>query len=83
MQKESGAQGTLGAEGERGVRVKEERIVGRGTVEEGGVDAAEGRGAAAGKVEIEELKLEEEGNGLLVPSAWFSMELCFWLRLRY
>lgn len=83
MLKESGAQGTLGAEGERGVRVKEERIVGRGAVEEGGVDAAEGRGVAADKVEIEELKLEEEGKGLLLPSAWFSLELCFWLRLRY
>lgn len=83
MLKESGAQGTLGAEGERGVRVKEERIVGRGTVEEGGVDAAEGRGAAADEVEIEELRLEQEGKGLLLPSAWFSLELCFWLRLRY
>lgn len=81
--KESGTQGTLGAEGVLGVRVKEERIVGRGAVEAGGLDAAEERGVTADEVEIEEQRLEEEGEDLLVPLAWFSLWLWFWLRLRY
>lgn len=55
------------------MRVKEERIVGRGTVEEGGLDAAEERGVPADEVEIEEQKLEEEGEDLVVPLAWFSL----------
>lgn len=81
--KESGTQGTLGAEGVLGVRVKEERIVGRGAVEAGGLDAAEERGVTADEVEMEEQRLEEEGEDLLVPLAWFSLWLWFWLRLRY
>lgn len=56
-----------------GVRVKEERIVGRGTAEEGGLDAAEGRGVPADDAETEEQKLEEEGEDLVDPLAWFSL----------
>lgn len=57
--------------------------MGRGAVEAGGLDAAEERGVTADEVEIEEQKLEEEGEDLLVPLAWFSLWLWFWLRLRY
>lgn len=55
------------------MRVKEERIVGRGAVEEGGLGAAGERGVTADEVEIEEQKLEEEGEDLVVPLAWFSL----------
>lgn len=60
------------------MRVKDERIVGRGTLEEDGLDTAGERGVTADEVETEEQKLEEEGEGFVVPLAWFS----FWFRLR-
>lgn len=63
--------GTLGAGGETGLRVKEERIVGRRTGEGVGLDAAEERGGTADEVEMEEQMLDEEGEDVVVPLAWF------------
>lgn len=54
------------------MRVKEDRNVGRRGVEEVVLEAAEERGAAD-EVEMEEQKLEEEGEDLVVPLAWPSL----------
>lgn len=57
------------------MRVKEERNVGRRGVEVAVLEAAEERGGTADEVEMEEQKLEEEGEDLVVPLAWSSLLL--------
>lgn len=57
------------------MRVKEERNVGRRGVEEVVLEAVKERGGTADEVEMEEQKLEEEGEDLVVPLAWPSLLL--------
>lgn len=65
------AVGTAATVGTEGVKVKEERLVGRLRGEEVEYDAAEEKGGAPAELEMGELGLEEDGEDLMVPLAWF------------